>query len=351
MGKKFKLTLLIIAGLVISSLSFFVINKKAEPVNAEKIMKICSSNEDCYIKYFKEMVRDQGSVVALKNLENIAIGKGTLLDCHNVAHYIGQEAYKLEGGKALNNPDRGCSGGYLHGVADAAAATLTKDAYAEFYTKYCLTKKNFQFSISCVHGLGHTLYKNKFTISEADLICNTVGKNIKASVRTPYRDAVSKILLEYSGNCADGFTMEAYTNNKDALTTSVSQACSGFSGYNLYFCLFEFMRTRDMADRARADLNSFKKECEGYSDKEVAELCAYYVGENVADLIDHGDTTNLIEKFVKICSDFKGLSRGCIVGFTTKAVSFNLGLDINKSCEAFALKDRNFCTEAFKRTK
>lgn len=354
MSKNYKILLLAFFALIVACLTIFIFTNQNKELTAKEIIKTCVNDEKCYINYFKAMVSKEGAERALNKLEAVSVYKGNLLEstfCHTMAHYIGQEAYRIEGDVVLTKDIKDCSGGFIHGVADGASSKLDREGYIEFYSKYCLLDREFSYAVSCMHGLGHALYKNKFNKINADYVCGAVGENIEATIEEPGVVTISSILLNYSGNCTDGFIMEEYTNNKTVFTKTEKSACEGFTGYNLNFCAFEFIRIKNISSKGVESLKTFSTQCQEYTNKDIKALCAYYVGENIIDVADKGDPSKLIREFFNICSGEEIYSNGCIVGFVTKKVSFKINLDNNEACALFKGERNKYCLDTFTNTK
>jgi hypothetical protein len=283
------------------------------------------------------MVDREGTGKALASLKMIALNNGAKIDCHQIAHAIGEESYKKFGEDALNNKSESCSGGYLHGVSDAAASKLKPSEYSSFYSKYCASDKSFYFAVSCTHGVGHTLFKNKVNNIESDKICNVIADNIKVGITLP-SDPIVLSTVDLPGNCVDGYIMEKFSFSNRANGLNYQDVCVGFTNNNFYYCAFELIRAQGISNSEDnlVKLNNFKELCNSLADSYIRSACGFYVGENIEDTTSKSDLEAMKGNFYSICKGEEFYLKGCIQGFSTKTFFYNIPLDFKTICDGLS---------------
>jgi len=124
------------------------------------------------------------SAVAASNVSGFvselasAKSKGTIDDCHMIAHHLGHEAFAASGNlaQALEMGDVRCMKGYYHGVMEAALAARVKQGERGIIglcDPFFGEEKRWD---GCVHGLGHGLmWRNSHDIESSIADCDTLS--------------------------------------------------------------------------------------------------------------------------------------------------------------------------------
>ncbi len=121
-----------------------------------------SYNYKCYSKYYRDLVKNSGAVVAIDDIKNRSEKNSTLLSiCHPLMHVIGREAstnYKTVS-EAFTKGDSFCWSGYHHGIMEGIIEKIGRENISSEINTICAdvpNKENYTFDYyNCIHGLGH----------------------------------------------------------------------------------------------------------------------------------------------------------------------------------------------------
>jgi len=119
-------------------------------------------------------VQAQSAATALCDAENRVLA-GEINDCHEIAHWIGDEALILAGGLdgAFAACERGCIQGCYHGAMESylASEQLPFEQFAQTVTTLCsdLSADALTYR-QCIHGVGHGVM-NYATLLDSIDVC------------------------------------------------------------------------------------------------------------------------------------------------------------------------------------
>lgn len=122
------------------------------------------------------MLDPKDSKTIFKVINTIQLDKNLRQNCHDIAHDIGHEAYKMYGFSGSMNFKNGsslssasvqdiCAGGFVHGLLEEAAESLPD--FEKDFNLLCDTVE-IKEKDSCYHGVGHALmflYKRNTELS------------------------------------------------------------------------------------------------------------------------------------------------------------------------------------------
>lgn len=164
--KKLPVLVLVLIMLILLCATFLVWNRS---VLKSRILHHCispqKSLETCYVAYYLNNAEENGVKHALQTLRERMVSDQTLrVNCHQASHAIGRTAFHEYGsiGKAYEEADYLCWGGYQHGVVEAMMRSKkSPEMNGELLRTACNEMKdgnNITFAyFSCIHGLGHAL--------------------------------------------------------------------------------------------------------------------------------------------------------------------------------------------------
>lgn len=205
--------------------------------------------------------------------------------CHEMAHEIGHTSYKNFSEQAFSFKDPFCGGGYLHGLLEEATIFDESMSLTEIVHTVCAG----DIEESCLHGLGHAIYKSTQNIPDSIKYCDKVRTNNK--------------------DCYDGVYMELFDREESAEVSvaDATEICNTASMETKSSCFFYLPRVLKNAEPETA--TTF---CASFSDTSTRATCAQGSGVmfmKYATLFE-------IEAVTKTCSLYtdKSLRQACITG-------------------------------------
>lgn len=141
---------------------------------------------------------------------------------HDLAHLIGNAAYRKDAVKGINACDASFAHGCYHGVTEEALKQLGSAAIGKIETACIETlgKEIGEPIVGCMHGTGHGILSNqKYVLADALKTCESLSK-------------------EYRTYCYDGVFME-YVNGAPNLKVETAdpwQMCRGILAEHEYAC-------------------------------------------------------------------------------------------------------------------
>lgn len=161
-NKKINILLLLISLPVI----IFITLKNDDPnILSDKIIE-CSYQENqkdreiCVNKYLKSDIKLNNYKSILNNINNeITTNISLKNNCHEIAHYIGESAYKKYQEVALTNDTTSCGEGYIHAIM--GNFITSKDNIIKLVSFCANYPNNSRENALCYHGIGHS-YGDKF---------------------------------------------------------------------------------------------------------------------------------------------------------------------------------------------
>jgi hypothetical protein len=291
--------------LSIIACTFFLFLHSQEPVSlptkevghAAKIKASLSTQEIQIETIHKAAETDPIQAIAL--LKQFIENEPTYMNkCHETAHEIGHISYEHFGEQAFVFKDPFCGGGYLHGLLEEAAIFDETMDLTEIVHTVC----SGDIEESCLHGLGHAIYKSVQDVPQAIQYCDKVrtdnkdcydgvymglfdleGTAEKMSIvegldicNTPDTRTRSSCLF-YLPRLLKGTESESVISFCSALTAKVDQlTCAQGSGvmFMKYATVFE--------------IEAVTQKCNLYIDKSLKQACIkgandYYVYGNVTN--------------------------------------------------------------------
>lgn len=159
------------AGMVfVSTLLFFGLEWLGAPKRVAVVPQLATEhapcedgNYECWSLFYKRLIAEEGSHVALADLK-YRFEDGSARDfCHESLHDIGQAAYHEAGSmsEAFLRGDYFCRAGFFHGVLEGVFVAEGSEAILTNLDRLCADvpgKKRYSYDyFSCVHGIGHGL--------------------------------------------------------------------------------------------------------------------------------------------------------------------------------------------------
>lgn len=132
----------------------------------------CNTSDNykkCYIDMVRGLLKQYEIQVFLTTLKQLESDSEVFKYCHELTHYVGQEAYQLKGSiaEAYRTGEHVCYGGYFHGTLegyfierDLSIAEFGRDPLKDLIVNICGKEGDFKTSIlyrECLHGIGHGL--------------------------------------------------------------------------------------------------------------------------------------------------------------------------------------------------
>jgi hypothetical protein len=167
---------------VILALLVYGCSSSSSP-SQKTVLKDCLAIEslDSQLKCLAPLLRTAVATSTVTNLVSdlaSAKAKGTIDDCHMIAHHLGHEAFGASGNlaRALEMGDVRCMKGYYHGVMEAALAARAKQGergIVGLCDPFFGEEKRWD---GCVHGLGHGLmWRNDHDLERSMADCDTLS--------------------------------------------------------------------------------------------------------------------------------------------------------------------------------
>ena len=217
---------LCILGLVVGTLFLFLHQPKPTPFliqNNEHPTEIkqASSSQEIHIETVYTTAKT-GPIHSIALLKQFIKSEPTYMnECHEIAHEVGHIAYEHFGEQAFSFKDPLCGAGYLHGLLEEATIFDETMSLTDIVHTVCPG----DIEESCLHGLGHTIYKSTQNISEAINHCD--------KVRTHNKD------------CYDGVYMEVFDLESDDGQMSIAtgaEICTASNEQTKSSCVFYLPR-------------------------------------------------------------------------------------------------------------
>ncbi len=154
---------------VLIAVSFFL----PQALKAHEALEHESTYEE-QVAYFLTLQKEHDTKTALAHLrDEIKENDSLAYSCHDVAHTLGHEAFKLyaDFGKAMELQDEICNSGYIHGIIEEYFSE-TADVFEAMKT-ICNAYPPGKFtSWECYHGVGHGLmYYTNNNLPKALSLC------------------------------------------------------------------------------------------------------------------------------------------------------------------------------------
>lgn len=221
---KFKLILIFLFLLILSSLSLLLVKQSPESTfskvdslskSLDKELAKCVADGDqrrCFTNYFSMNLekRDSKFLVNQIFLYRKEVPTATQY-CHDQALSIGYKAWKeyrdIEKILAFGTPV--CASGFLHGVQEAVGKddAISPLKMIEMVSKVCevITDNDFRNSNYrvCYHGIGHAVYQKEKDFNPGINICMSLSDKVDDT--TKFDQSYTKREL-----CAEGFSMRFF---------------------------------------------------------------------------------------------------------------------------------------------
>lgn len=291
----------------------------------------CQKDEKCYEESINNIFKERGLEYATAYLGELAKGNGLLLNCHNVAHALGREAYRSLGDSTLKYNITLCSEGFNHGVVNGASENLAVEEYPKLFTDYCMLNK--EQIMGCTHGIGHILAKKEVSELVVQNTCMALKSLIEEKV--PLRnEEVSRAISDLSGNCIDGWAMQRIEDMGVQFPKEFTLVsfCEGITSFEREFCLGEFERNVTMRSFSDEKIMEFTQYCQERPTENFRAVCGFYVGQSLQENTISKPQLELGTLFKTVCQ--KGESpmfqTACTLGFITKKINYNIRPEENE---------------------
>ena len=285
----------------------------------------CQRDAQCYEDSITLIFKEHGLDYATTFLGKLAEGNGLLLNCHNVAHKLGQEAYRSLGEGMLKYNITLCSEGFNHGVVNGASENLAVEEYPKLFSDYCMLNTNQ--IMGCTHGIGHILAKKEASVLVVQSTCIELETLIEDKI--PLRsEEISRAISDLSGNCVDGWAMQRIEDMASEFPKaySVESFCEGVISFEREFCLGEFKRNVTMRNFSEESISQYAQYCQGRSKGEDKAVCGFYVGQSLQENTISRPKEEVGALLKTVCQ--KGESNmfqtACTLGFITKKINYNI---------------------------
>ncbi len=279
-----------ILSLIAYTLFLFLHSPKLDPLSAKttalsKEAVTTLSTQEIQIDVIQRTA-EADPIQAIALLKQFIESEPTFMNqCHEMAHEIGHISYENFGEQAFSFKDPFCGGGYLHGLLEEATIFDESMSLTEIVHTVC----SGDIEESCLHGLGHAIYKSTQDISDSVKYCDKVRTNNK--------------------DCYDGIYMELF-DREDSAGVSVVDAteiCNAASERTRLSCLFYLPRVLKNAEPETA--TTF---CANFFDPDARATCAQGSGVmfmKYATLFE-------IEAVTKTCALYteESLKQACTTG-------------------------------------
>jgi len=181
---KLKIIFFSILGFAVLSEIVFLSSSKEIKFGDEKVsnIKIIEIAKD--EKVLQAAVKQIGVKVVMEKLA-AETGGGSVLDCHQEAHYIGRAAYNVYKEEAFQRCDSSCHSGCYHGATEGI---LIEKGTSDFFGNLEDICKSFDRAFGvfeCYHGVGHAIlaylnYDLPGTLEQCKKFSNNLGFEITA---------------------------------------------------------------------------------------------------------------------------------------------------------------------------
>ena len=235
------------------------------------------------------------AIISLK--EFIADQPASMNECHEIAHEIGHISYKHFGEQAFAFKDPLCGGGYLHGLIETATIFDETMSLAGIVHTVCFG----DVEESCLHGLGHAIYKSVLDIPASLRYCDKVRTNNKDCYDGVYMEVFDReegpdfSVAAGIEICATATTPTKLSclfylprllkNNEPSTVTSL---CTDFLEQSEQLTCAQGSGVMFMKYASRFELDTVTKQCGTYIDTALRNACtigvnAYYKYGNVTN--------------------------------------------------------------------
>ena len=333
--KAIALATLLVLGLGSTILITNVSTKDSKDVikvsDLSRTTKTCQKDEQCYEDAIKKILNVRGLEYATAYLGELAKGNGLLLNCHNVAHALGIEAYRSLGDETLKYNITLCSEGFNHGVVNGASENVAVADYPKLFSDYCMLNK--EQIMGCTHGIGHILAKKETDKAVVQSTCIAL-KNIIEEKMTLRSEEVSRAISDLSGNCIDGWAMQRIEDMSTLFPKEFTpdSFCEGITSFEREFCLGEYERNVTMREFTEDKIMHFTKYCQERPKESFKAVCGFYVGQSLQENTIATSQKKLGVLFQTICQkgDSTMFQTACTLGFITKKINYNIRPEENE---------------------
>lgn len=220
-----------------------------------------------------------------------------MIECHEIAHEIGHIAYEHFREQAFTFKDPLCGGGYLHGLLESATVFDDSMSLPEMVHTVC----SGDIEESCLHGLGHAIYKSVLDIPTALTYCDKVrsqNKDCYDGVYMELFDTEEGQELSIAAGSAICATATIQTQSScwfylprllktNGPQTTIAHCASLLKSTERQVCA-KGSGVMFMKYASRFEIDIVTKQCELYTDDSLAILCT--TGAN--DYYKYGNVTN-----------------------------------------------------------
>lgn len=312
---------------------YYLVSPKKLPEDLESLDFLSISNDEDKAKFWLLII---GGKQYMDKLIKDTKG-GSKVDCHQQAHVVGRDSFKLFGASVFNKINYGCHSGYLHGAMEAFIAGLGSDNLTSRTEKLCKRFKTDFSKFECLHGIGHgfTAYLD-YDLPEALKMCG--GLSDDYGRRSCFGGVFMENIMVAEGRGAIAGHKTKWINSDPHFP------CNGVDrSYLVQFECYQ-MQTSRMLQLSSYNFNFIKDECLK-APSDMVSICFRSMGRDVA-----GQTLRDEEKILSICQIVPYIFfRECVTGALNVIIDF-WGERVEdqpvKLCDRVAnLPDKAYCFE------
>src|SRR3989338_6184127 len=305
--------------------------------------KDLASPYDCFAEYYKNLVRDFGTKVAVADVKRISTEDGQVLaQCHPLVHVIGREAaneFKTIT-EAFNAGDAFCWSGYYHGVMEGMVKKIGLTDLSKGLNDICSQipgRESYNFDYyNCVHGLGHGLeayYEGE--IFHALVMCDNLTGDWER--QSCYSGVFMQNIID-STNVSDTGGGGKYLKPEEPLypCTAVEgrykgQCYLGQTSYSLQMTSYDYKKVFDLCTTVETPYR---------------DICNQSMGRDVANQAMH--EKNRTKKLCSITKDSNDFNN-CVVGAVKEIISYyHSDKEALEFCDVLSGEGKNICTSTAK---
>jgi hypothetical protein len=181
-------------------------NTSLQEIQIQTIYSLAETDPDQALNTLKQFIQDEPTY---------------MIQCHEIAHEIGHIAYGHFDEEAFTFKKPMCGGGYLHGLLEEATIFDESMSLTEIVHTVCTG----DIEESCLHGLGHAIYKSVQTVPDSIKYCDQI--------------------INKNKDCYDGVFMEIFDLEENSSEIPIRESlniCLTATAETKHSCMFYLPR-------------------------------------------------------------------------------------------------------------